>query len=190
MICGLALWGFSRFFQLLSGWECIFYAVLILGAANATNLTDGLDGLLGGLALITSSAFALVFYMTGMLDMFWFCVACIVNSAVFLMFNINPARMFMGDVGSLMLGAWFAGLAICLGKPWILLSFGAIYVMETVSVILQVMWYKRTRCRLFLMAPLHHHFELLGWHERRVVWVFWGVGLGFVVFYFFMEGVG
>jgi len=90
----------------------------------------------------------------------------------------------MGDTGSLALGAFFAGLAIVIGNPWVLLSFGAVFVIETLSVVMQVGRYKLSKKRVFLMAPLHHHFELLGLHERRVVGLFWCVSACFVGFYF------
>ena len=99
----------------------------------------------------------------------------------FFMVNRHPARLFMGDTGSLSIGAGFAGMAICLNLPWILVSFGAVYILETLSVILQVGYYKRTRKRIFKMAPLHHHFELLGLSERKTVWLFWFIGLMFTV---------
>jgi len=104
-----------------------------------------------------------------------------ISIAVFLLFNRYPAKLFMGDTGSLALGALFAGMAILVGNVWILLPFGAIYILETLSVIIQVAWFKRTGKRVFLMAPLHHHFELLGLKEWQVTLVMWGLAIGFVM---------
>ncbi|MBT5856178.1 phospho-N-acetylmuramoyl-pentapeptide-transferase [bacterium] len=159
----------------------LFYLFVLVGSANATNLTDGLDGLLGGLSLITLAGFLGLFWRAE-LDLGIELVMVVgISIAVFLLFNRYPAKLFMGDTGSLALGALFAGMAILVGNVWILLPFGAIYILETLSVIIQVAWFKRTGKRVFLMAPLHHHFELLGLKEWQVTLVMWGLAIGFVM---------
>jgi phospho-N-acetylmuramoyl-pentapeptide-transferase len=161
----------------LAVWEWIFYEFLIVGVSNATNLTDGLDGLLGGLSIITLAGFVLLFTQTGQPQLSQFCMSLVVVLGAFLVFNWNPAKVFMGDTGSLALGALFAGLAIVSEQPLILLPLGIVYIIETLSVMIQVTVFKRTKQRVFLMSPLHHHFELLGLSEKQVVFLFWVLGL-------------
>jgi len=141
---------------------------------------------------------SMVISLLGMLIVGWcvfpsyiliFIAVMIMVVLAFLIFNVYPAKVFMGDTGALMMGAVLTGLALIFGNIWILLPFGFVYVIETVSVILQVTWFKRTHQRLFLMAPLHHHFEKLGVSESSVVYVFWIFGaVGVVVgcCYFFI----
>ncbi len=161
----------------------VFYLFLIVGSSNATNLTDGLDGLLGGLSLLTLSGFALFFWQYHAASLWQLCLMLLIAVGSFLIFNVHPAKIFMGDTGSLALGAGFGALAIAAHQPLILLPLGVVYIIETLSVILQVGYFKQTRKRLFLMTPLHHHFELLGLSERQVVALFWAIGaLGFGVF--------
>ncbi len=162
--------------------------VVIVGASNATNLTDGLDGLLGGLSLITLAGFGWHFYHLASPDLFWICVQWAVAVACFLVFNRHPAKIFMGDTGSLALGAGFAALAIAGGNPWILLSLGAVYGLETASVMIQVAAFKFRKKRVFLMSPLHHHFELLGFSEWQIVSLFWGMGLAFLGYFMVTQG--
>ena len=107
-----------------------------------------------------------------------------ISLLAFLLFNFNPAKIFMGDTGSLAMGAAFSGMAILLHNPWILISLGGVYVLETVSVMVQVMVYKKNKTRIFKMAPLHHHFELLGLSERKTVGLFWMFGLIFLGIFF------
>lgn len=153
----------------------LFAGLLIVFSSNATNLTDGLDGLLAGLGVICAGAFALVIYWSRLNpELGIFSCALAGGGLGFLFFNRHPARVFMGDTGSLALGAAFAGLAILSGLEVLLFFFGAIFFLEALSVIIQVIAFKTTGRRVFKMSPLHHHFELSGWPEMRVVKVFWG----------------
>ncbi len=149
--------------------------LLLLGVTNCANLTDGIDGLATTVAAVIFATFALLsarhgLVMGGSLSLIF--LGC---SLSFFLFNHHPARIFMGDTGSLFLGAGVAGLAFLLSSPFLSLVAGVVYVIEGASVILQVLYYKRTKKRLFLMAPLHHHFEKCGWRECRIVAVFGGL---------------
>ena len=156
---------------------------MILAGSNATNLTDGLDGLLGGTSLIVFSILGMIAITANEYTIALFCFIMAGSLAGFLVFNLNPAKVFMGDTGSLGLGALMAAIVILLGHEWLLIVVGFIYVIETVSVILQVLYFKKSGGkRLFKMAPLHHHFELSGWGERKVVFVFWMITLAMGVF--------
>jgi len=159
---------YSVFLSPLSVITIILYAFVMVGASNATNLTDGLDGLLASCAVVTCVGF----YLIGNNEIKLFCVLLIIILISFLLFNRYPAKIFMGDTGSLGLGALFAGLAIVYENVWVLISLGAVYVIETVSVLIQVAYFKKTKQRVFLMAPLHHHFELLGLREPVIVLLF------------------
>lgn len=150
----------------------MFVMLLIVGASNATNLTDGLDGLLAGNAIVSFSAFAIIAYMQGNETVFAFAILFIAALAVFLVSNFNPAKVFMGDTGSLVLGAVMAGMAIILKVEILLLFIGMIYVIETLSVIMQVTSFKLTGKRIFRMSPIHHHFELGGLSEKQVFSLF------------------
>jgi len=154
------------------GYFC-FAALLIVGTSNSTNLSDGLDGLLAGLAAIAAAAFALLSHWTGRSELVLFCCALLGACLGFLFYNHYPARLFMGDTGSLALGAALSGLAVLLRAELLLFFLGAIFFLESLSVIIQVVVFKRTRRRVFRMSPLHHHFELSGWKETRVVKAFW-----------------
>lgn len=153
-------------------------AFIVTGASNAVNLTDGLDGLASGTALMTFITLAMMLLATGQEALGLFALGVAGACLGFLMFNRNPARIFMGDTGSLALGGAFGALVV-LGKLecWALL-LGAVFIVETLSVILQVYSFKTTGKRIFRMSPLHHHFELGGWSENRVVY-------SFVTFQFF-----
>ncbi|MFA5104344.1 MAG: phospho-N-acetylmuramoyl-pentapeptide-transferase [Candidatus Margulisiibacteriota bacterium] len=151
-------------------------AFMMVGFSNATNLTDGLDGLLGGTALIAFTSFAILSYNAAQYDVFGMCLAMIGALAGFLILNFNPAKIFMGDVGSLGAGALLAGVAVILHKELLLVLIGGIFVIETLSVIAQVTSYKLFKKRIFKMSPLHHHFELSGMGERKIVYMFWGLG--------------
>ncbi|MEK7298412.1 MAG: phospho-N-acetylmuramoyl-pentapeptide-transferase [Candidatus Margulisiibacteriota bacterium] len=164
----------------LPPWQAGFYVIVMTGVSNATNLTDGLDGLLGSLSLITLSGFALLFGFMQQTSMVNGILMVMLAVGAFLLFNWYPAKVFMGDTGSLALGAFFAGLAMLWGNVWVLLWLGAVYLIETASVMIQVSYFKWTRRRVFLMSPLHHHFELLGLSERRVVALFDALALGFL----------
>ena len=151
----------------------IFADILLMGMSNATNLTDGLDGLLGGTIMVVMVVMAAITFRAGVLD------AAIISAAIagccigFLWFNSYPADIFMGDTGSLALGTALGCLAIVSKTEVLSLIIGGLFVVEALSVIIQVLYFKKTRKRLFLMAPLHHHFEKKGWSEVKVVIRFW-----------------
>ena len=149
-----------------------FAILVILGATNAVNLTDGIDGLSSSVCAIIITCLAIIGISLQLYEVSIF--ASIVIGAVlgFLMFNIHPAKVFMGDTGSLMLGGVISGLALYLEMPLLLLVIALIPVLETISVMIQVIYFKKTGKRFFKMAPLHHHFELSGWKENKVVVVF------------------
>jgi phospho-N-acetylmuramoyl-pentapeptide-transferase len=147
----------------------IFYFVSV---TNAVNLTDGLDGLASTVTLIVMAFFTVVSIVTGHYTLAVFCGAVAGSLLGFLKFNAFPAQVFMGDTGSLALGGAVAAAAMILKLPLIVLIVGAIYVLEALSVVLQVSSFKLTKKRIFKMAPIHHHFELIGWHETKVVSMF------------------
>ncbi len=157
----------------------LFCLFIIVGGANAANLTDGLDGLLSGSAIIGFAAFGYILTMQGFMEGALF--AFIVAGALlgFLPYNFPKARVFMGDVGSLPLGAVLAGLAILTGNELLLIPISALFIIEALSVIIQVASFKFFKKRVFKMSPLHHHFEILGWSEKRVVFLFWEIELIF-----------
>jgi phospho-N-acetylmuramoyl-pentapeptide-transferase len=161
----------------------VAYPVLIFlvlaGATNGVNLTDGLDGLAAGCAAIVFLTFTAMTFITGggdtpvQLDLALLC-ACLVGACVgFLWFNSFPASVFMGDTGSLGLGGAIAGLAVITKTEVLLILIGGIFVIEALSVAIQVISFQRFRKRVFLMAPIHHHFELLGWSETKIILRFW-----------------
>ncbi len=150
---------------------------VLVGTSNAVNLTDGLDGLASGTVAIASGAYALVCYMTGHFDLALFCVAMMMACLAFLRFNAHPAKVFMGDTGSLALGGAIAAVGILTHTEILLAVIGFVFVCEALSVIIQVISFKTTGKRVFRMSPIHHHFELGGWKETKVVFVFWMVGL-------------
>jgi len=158
----------------LAWWEWGWYVFLFNGVSNATNLTDGLDGLLGGLAIMTFFGLMVVglYHAPTIIPL---CLITIGALVAFLVFNAHPARLFMGDTGSLGLGALMVAVAMACDAPLVLLPLGAGYAIETISVIIQVASFKWRGKRVFKMAPLHHHFELSGWSEPKVVGVFWAV---------------
>ena len=159
----------------------IFYYVLVLlvivGASNAVNLTDGLDGLASGCMAIAASCYGVICLLTLHYNLAIFCAATVGACIGFLRFNFHPARIFMGDTGSLALGGAFAAMGILTHTELLLIFVGIIFVCEALSVILQVISYQTTGKRIFRMSPLHHHFELGGWKEVKVVMVFWTVSL-------------
>ena len=155
------------------GWVYgLFILFLLVGGSNAVNLTDGLDGLAGGLSAIAFIAFSLISMVVGFEDMGIFTFILAGSILGFLVFNTYPAKVFMGDTGSLFLGGVISGIALYLKMPLILLVIAIIPVIETLSVIIQVAYFKKTGKRIFKMAPIHHHFELSGWSENKVVSVF------------------
>ena len=159
----------------------VFILLLLVGFSNAVNLTDGLDGLVGGLSAIAFVAFALIALFIGKEDVGFFCFVLTGAVAGFLMFNAYPARVFMGDTGSLALGAVLAAIAILTRREITLFVIGAIFCIEALSVMIQVFYYKRKKKRIFLMTPIHHHFEKKGYEEPDIVKGFWFAGMIFAV---------
>jgi len=176
------------------GWLYIPLVILVVtGASNAVNLADGLDGLAIGLSSLAFAGFGVIAYLSGhslfaeYLNLLYlpqageltvYCAAVVGAGIGFLWFNAHPARVFMGDTGSLALGGALGTVAIMVKKEFLLVVIGGIFVAEALSVMLQVMWFRRTGGkRLFKMAPLHHHFELIGWSETQVVVRFWIIGI-------------
>ena len=172
----------------LGYWYIVFAILVIVGASNAVNLTDGLDGLATGPSLIAFMTYALLAYCAGHVkiagylqipyiqgsgEMAIFCGAIIGALIGFLWFNTYPAEIFMGDVGSLPLGGALGYLALVTKNEFLLLIIGGVFVLETVSVMTQVVSYKLTGKRIFLMAPIHHHFEMKGWDEPKIIVRFW-----------------
>lgn len=145
---------------------------VILGTTNAINLTDGIDGLSSSVSTIIITCLTVIGMLRGVTEVSVFGSIVIGSILGFLMFNLHPAKVFMGDTGSLLLGGVISGIALYLKMPLILLVIAFIPVVETLSVIIQVAYFKKTGKRIFKMAPLHHHFELSGWKENKVVIVF------------------
>ncbi|MCX5666278.1 MAG: phospho-N-acetylmuramoyl-pentapeptide-transferase [Candidatus Omnitrophica bacterium] len=184
---------FLKFFSLeLGALYLIFVIIVITGSSNAVNLTDGLDGLAIGCTIIAAISYAALAYMAGnfkiadYLNIFYlpgagelsiFCAAMVGAGLGFLWFNSPPATIFMGDTGSLALGGGLGVVAVFIKKELLLFLVGGIFVIEAVSVLLQVLWYKTTKKRLFLMSPIHHHFQLLGWPESKITIRFWIVAI-------------
>jgi phospho-N-acetylmuramoyl-pentapeptide-transferase len=175
----------------------LFLVLVIVGCSNAVNLTDGLDGLAIGCVLVSSTALTVLTYMSSnskfadYLDLqkipdagelVIFCGSLAGASLGFLWYNAHPAEMFMGDVGSLALGGAIGTVAVIIKQEILLLSIGGVFVLEALSVIIQVGSFKLTGKRVFRMAPLHHHFELLGWSESKIIVRFWIVALVFALF--------
>ncbi|MCR5833853.1 MAG: phospho-N-acetylmuramoyl-pentapeptide-transferase [Selenomonadaceae bacterium] len=154
-----------------------FMFFVMVGASNAVNLTDGLDGLASGCMAIAASCYAVVCMLTNHNDLAIFCAAIVGACIGFLKFNFHPAKIFMGDTGSLALGGAFAAVGILTHTEFLLAVIGLIFVCEALSVIIQVISFQTTGVRIFRMSPLHHHFELGGWSEVKVVFVFWFVSL-------------
>ncbi|AKH42388.1 phospho-N-acetylmuramoyl-pentapeptide-transferase [Altererythrobacter atlanticus] len=170
----------------------VFAATVIVGFGNAVNLTDGLDGLATMPVVIAAGAFAIICYLVGRVDftaylgipyvegageLAIFCAGIMGAGLAFLWFNAPPAAVFMGDTGSLALGGALGAIAVASHHEIVLLIIGGLFVMETASVIIQVFWFKRTGKRIFRMAPIHHHFEQLGWKESTVVIRFWIIAI-------------
>lgn len=151
---------------------------VLVGTSNAVNLTDGLDGLASGTMAVAASCYGVVCALTGHSDLVIFCVAIVAACLAFLRFNAHPAKVFMGDTGSLALGGALAAVGILTHTEILLVVIGLVFVCEALSVIMQVTYFKATGGkRIFRMSPIHHHFELGGWSETKVVLVFWSVGL-------------
>ena len=152
-----------------------FLLFWLVGFSNAVNITDGLDGLVAGCSAISFAAFGVLALHYNQEDIALF--AFVVSGAMlgFLIYNRKPAKVFMGDTGSLALGGALAMVSILIKQEALLLIIGIVYVVETLSVIIQVISFKLTGKRVFKMSPIHHHFELSGWSEWKIVIVFWGV---------------
>jgi phospho-N-acetylmuramoyl-pentapeptide-transferase len=175
----------------------IFVALVVVGSSNAVNLTDGLDGLAIGCSVIAAGALAVLTYVSGhavfasylelqtipqMAELTIFCGAMVGACIGFLWYNAHPAEVFMGDVGSLALGGAIGTVAVIIKQELLLPFIGGIFVIEALSVILQVASYKTRKKRIFKMAPLHHHFELMGWSESKIIVRFWIASLVFALF--------
>lgn len=176
------LWIHSLSIKYDIGWLYgLFILFVLVASSNAVNLTDGLDGLAGGLSLIAYLTFGVISWMAGWLEGYeeiaiysFILVGSILG---FLVYNVSPAKVFMGDTGSLPLGAGLGSIAILTRHELLLVLIGITFVIETVSCILQIIYYKLTHKRLFPMTPIHHTFEKIGWNERDIVKFFWIVGL-------------
>lgn len=170
------------------GWLYLLFVIFwLVGFSNAVNLTDGLDGLVSGTAAIAFGAYGVLAWNQSQFELSIFSVAVVGAVLGFLVFNSHPAKVFMGDTGSLALGGALAALSILTGLEILLLVIGGVFVIETLSVILQVISFKTTGKRIFKMSPLHHHYELSGWSEWRVVVTFWSVGLLFAILGIYIE---
>jgi phospho-N-acetylmuramoyl-pentapeptide-transferase len=174
---GMAVPTFPREFDI--GWWYLPVATfLIVGAANAVNLTDGLDGLAGGTSAAAYIAYGIIAYLQGQAYLATFCFTMVGAILAFLWYNAYPAELFMGDVGSMALGATLATVAL-MTEQWLLLAVvGVVFVAEALSDLFQVGYFKLSGGkRLLKMAPLHHHFELLGWSEVQIMQRFWLIGM-------------
>lgn len=155
----------------------LFILFVLVGASNAVNITDGLDGLAGGLSAIAFIAFSLISLMVGFEDIGMFSLILVGSIVGFLIYNTYPAKIFMGDTGSLALGGVMGAIAILTHRELTLLVVASVFVIETLSVIIQTISYQLFHKKIFLMTPLHHHFEKLGWKETDIVKLFWVCGL-------------
>ncbi|GAB4230249.1 MAG: phospho-N-acetylmuramoyl-pentapeptide-transferase [Acidobacteriota bacterium] len=188
----LVIFGVSTFLPLI-----LFVVLVIVGSSNAVNLTDGLDGLAAGLVIIAAASLTVLTYVTGhatfatylglikntyVSELTIFCGAMVGATVGFLWYNCYPAEVFMGDVGAMGLGGAIGTVAILIKQELLLFSIGGIFVLEALSVILQVSSFRFRGKRILKMAPLHHHFELLGWPEPKVVIRFWILGAIFALF--------
>lgn len=167
----------SALWHLSPGAYVLLVVLVAVATTNAVNLTDGLDGLAGGLGMIAAGLFALLAIGQGTFGLATFCLALAGGVGGFLYFNLHPARVFMGDVGSFGLGGALAGVAVLQRQELLLPIVGLVFVLEALSVAVQVLFFRRTKRRLLRMAPLHHHFELGGLRETTVVHRFWLVGI-------------
>lgn len=157
----------------------VLVVIMFFAASNAVNFTDGLDGLLSGTSALAFGAFAIIAVEATQPQAAVFCAATVGAVLGFLVFNAHPAKIFMGDTGSLGLGGGIAAVAILTKTELLLLIIGGVFVLEMLSVIIQVASFKTRGKRVFKMSPIHHHFELSGWSEWRIVTTFWFVGLLF-----------
>jgi len=179
----------------LGNWYYIIAVLIILSTTNAVNLTDGLDGLAAGSSSIVLATFCFIAFLEWtILDVSYGIDVAVIGASTlaacigFLWWNTAPAEIFMGDTGSFALGGLIAAIAIVLKQEILLIMIGGLFVIETLSVIIQVLWFKISKKRVFKMAPIHHHFELLGWPEIKVIIRFWLMcaifsALGFFIYY-------
>jgi len=171
-------------------WYIPLFIFVIVACANAVNITDGLDGLAGGLLALAFLAFGGIAFVEGKIGLAGFCGSISGALLAFLWFNIYPARFFMGDTGSLALGATLGVVAMLTNSVLALPIIALVFVVETLSVILQVFWRKVFKRKLFLSAPLHHHFQAMGWPETKVTMRFWIIGAVMAVFGFVVAIIG
>lgn len=163
----------------------VFAAFVMVGCVNAVNITDGVDGLAAGVSVPVAACYTAVSYIWGYTELGIFAAALTGGLVGFLIFNFHPAKVFMGDTGSLFLGGAICAMAFALDMPLILVTLGIVYIIETLSDIIQVAYFKLTHGkRVFKMAPLHHHFEMCGWSEKKLFIVFTGVSAIFAVISF------
>lgn len=155
----------------------IFAIFWLVGFSNAVNLTDGIDGLVAGLGSISFATYGIIAWHQQQYDVLVICLSVLGGLLGFFVYNHKPAKIFMGDVGSLALGGLLAAISMMLNQEWTLLLVGLIYVVETASVMLQVTSFKLTGKRIFKMSPIHHHFEMSGWTEWKIDIVFWAISL-------------
>ncbi|MBS7345680.1 MAG: phospho-N-acetylmuramoyl-pentapeptide-transferase [Caryophanon sp.] len=167
-----------------------FLIFWLVGFSNAVNLTDGLDGLASGTSAFAFAAFGIIAMLQEQADVALFAFAVTGALLGFLVFNAKPAKVFMGDTGSLALGGALAMLSVVTKTEFLLLIIGLVFVIETLSVMIQVAYFKKTGKRIFRMSPIHHHFEEGGWSEWKVVIVFWSVGLVVAVIGVLVEALG
>jgi len=179
----------------LGNWYYIIVVLIIISTTNAVNLTDGLDGLAAGTSSIVLAVFCLIAFLEwSILDVSYgidiavVCGGTLAACISFLWWNTTPAEIFMGDTGSFGVGGLIAAVAIILKQEILLIVIGGLFVIETLSVIIQILWFKSFKRRVFKMAPIHHHFELLGWAEIKIIIRFWLVsalfaGVGFFIYY-------
>ncbi len=166
--------------DIVSGWGLLFWPVALIfiyGFTNAVNLTDGIDGLATSVTLVVSLFYMLAAGILNYLGINLLAAALAGSCVGFLLWNFHPAKIFMGDTGSMFLGGMVVALAFGVDRPVLLFLAGILYLMEAMSVVIQVTYYKKTKKRLFKMSPIHHHFEMSGWREEKIVLVFSAVAL-------------
>lgn len=159
-------------------WYAPLFIFVVVGTSNAVNISDGLDGLAGGLLAIAFGVFAVISYFYGLPILTVFCSMIVATLVAFLWFNVPPAKIYMGDTGSLALGATLGVIAMLTNAVFILIIVCGVFIIETLSVILQLFWKKKFNKKLFKIAPIHHHFEAIGWSETQITTRFWIIGAG------------
>ncbi len=194
LIAGIVAWGILSiqpfpYPAVLYGWPAtsyifsfVFIMFTLVATTNAVNFTDGLDGLAGGLLLMSFTFFGVLSFLVGQTTIVYICCITIGWLGAFLVFNKNPAKIFMGDAGSLGLGALLTTISFLLQQPFFILISGGVFVMEAISVVLQLSWKKLFKRKLFALAPLHHHLEAHDWQERSIVKLLWSIGFCINIF--------